>query len=82
MDTELVGSKRQRIELGKSTDFLNSFDLPWGSMENFDIGLMNLRCARGLPHAEDVDESKCPDWLDVAAKQVEFQLNRQAIRHF
>jgi hypothetical protein len=41
---------------------------------NLDIAVLNLICATGLPGAEGLDITKCLDWLDIAASQVDFQV--------
>jgi hypothetical protein len=38
-----------------------------------DVGTLNLKCAEGLPGAEDLDVPKQQAWLDEAARQVDLQ---------
>src|SRR5206468_2549340 len=41
-----------------------------------DIAAMNLMCALGLPGAENIDPARYNEWLDDAARAVEFQTQR------
>jgi len=53
---------------------------PDAFIERLDVGALNLICASGLPGAENLDLAKCLDWLDEAARQVEFQTRRHWYR--
>ena len=53
---------------------------PDAFIERLDIGALNLICASGLPGAESLDIAKSMDWLDDAARQVDFQTRRHWYR--
>ncbi len=53
---------------------------PDSFFERLDIGALNLICACGLPGAEQVDVARMLDWLDEAARQVDFQTRRHWYR--
>jgi transglutaminase superfamily protein len=53
---------------------------PLAEIEEYDIGALNMRCAQGLPGAEDLDESKLLDWLDRAARTVHLETCRHWYR--
>ncbi len=45
-----------------------------------DLGLMNLRCADGLPGAEQLDVTQCLTTLDEWAKRIKFETDRHLYR--
>jgi hypothetical protein len=53
---------------------------PLEAIEGYDIAALNLRCAQGLPGAEELDEGRMLDWLDQAAQDVHFETRRHWYR--
>lgn len=54
--------------------------LPLDAIGEYDVAALNLRCANGLPGAENINEEQMLAWLDKAAKQVEFETSRHWYR--
>lgn len=46
----------------------------------FDVGSLNMVCASGLPGAETLEIGPMLDWLDSAARQVDFETRRHWYR--
>jgi hypothetical protein len=53
---------------------------PLEAIEGYDVAALNLRCAQGLPGAEDLDESRMLAWLDQAAQMVQLETRRHWYR--
>jgi hypothetical protein len=53
---------------------------PAAAIEAYDVAALNLRCAQGLPGAEELDEGRMLNWLDQAARIVEFETRRHWYR--
>jgi hypothetical protein len=54
--------------------------VPAEAIDGYDLAALNLRCAQGLPGAEDLDEGRLLNWLDQAARQVHFETRRHWYR--
>jgi hypothetical protein len=63
--------------MGDLADFIRC---PAEAIEGYDVAALNLRCAQGLPGAEALDEGRMLDWLDRAARMVEFDTRRHWYR--
>jgi hypothetical protein len=50
------------------------------SIEEYDIAVLNLRCAQGLPGAEQLDEGRLLGWLDRAARKTKWETRRHWYR--
>lgn len=46
-----------------------------------DIAALNLACSGNLPGAEAIDVSEILDWLDEAARRVDFETSRHLYRY-
>ena len=53
---------------------------PLEAIEGYDVAALNLRCAQGLPGAEELDEGRMLGWLDQAAQTVQFETRRHWYR--
>jgi hypothetical protein len=53
---------------------------PSGLLERLDVGTLNVICALGLPGAERIDFARYHDWLDDAARAVDFETRRHWYR--
>src|SRR5262245_61608540 len=53
---------------------------PVAATEDYDVAALNVRCARGLPGAEDLDERRLVTWVDNAARPVLFNTRRHCYR--
>jgi len=53
---------------------------PLEAIEGYDVAALNLRCAQGLPGAEDLDEGRMLGWLDQAAQRAQFETRRHWYR--
>lgn len=53
---------------------------PAAHLGQLDVATLNLLCAQGLPHSEDIDLGRISDWLDDAARQVELVTARHWYR--
>lgn len=53
---------------------------PEDSLDALDIAALNLMCAAGLPGAEQLEFGKLFDWLDGAARKVDFETRRHWYR--
>ena len=53
---------------------------PLEAIDGYDVAALNLRCAQGLPGAEDLDEGRMLGWLDQAAERVKFETRRHWYR--
>lgn len=49
-------------------------------LDKLDVATLNLMCATGLPGSENIDVPKMLDWLDEAARKVEFETRRHWYR--
>jgi hypothetical protein len=53
---------------------------PLEAIEGYDVAALNLRCAQGLPGAEELDEGRMLNWLDQAAQRAQFETRRHWYR--
>jgi tetratricopeptide (TPR) repeat protein len=53
---------------------------PSDYLGKLDIAALNLMCAAGLPHAENLDVARLLHWIDKAAEKVEFDTHRHCYR--
>jgi len=53
---------------------------PAAHLGQLDVAVLNLLCAQGLPHSEDIDLDRIEEWLDKAAQQVELVTARHWYR--
>jgi hypothetical protein len=53
---------------------------PLEVVEGYDVAALNLRCAQGLPGAEELDEGRMLDWLHQAAQRVQDETRRHWYR--
>jgi hypothetical protein len=78
----MTGSRAFRSLLRRNTiGYLAEFiRVPAEAIDGYDVATLNLRCAQGLPGAEDLDEGRLLDWLDQAARLVDFETRRHWYR--
>ena len=53
---------------------------PPESIDGYDVAALNLRCAQGLPGAEDLDEVRMLVWIDQAAQRAQLETRRHWYR--
>jgi hypothetical protein len=53
---------------------------PLEAIDGYDIAALNLRCAQGLPGAEELDEPRMLAWLDEAAQTAHSETRRHWYR--
>ncbi len=53
---------------------------PAAHLGQLDVATLNLLCAQGLPHSEDIDLGRISDWLDDAAREVKLVTERHWYR--
>ncbi len=53
---------------------------PQDFLGTLDVAALNLMCAGGLPHADNLDIPKLLEWLEKAAEQVEYETRRHWYR--
>jgi hypothetical protein len=63
--------------MGELAEFIR---VPAEAIDGCDVAALNLRCAQGLPGAEELDEGRIFDWLDRAARMVHFETCRHWYR--
>jgi hypothetical protein len=67
-------------ELSTVDQLANLIGCPLETIEGYDIAALNLRCAQGLPGADDLDEGRLLAWLDQAARAVHLETRRHWYR--
>lgn len=55
-------------------------ETPANHLAKLDIAALNLLCASELPHAEKLNYQKLANWLDEAARRVDFETRRHWYR--
>jgi hypothetical protein len=63
--------------MGDLAEFIR---LPLEAIAGYDVAALNVRCAQGLPGAEDLDERRILEWLDQAARIAHFETRRHWYR--
>src|SRR6516225_11983135 len=63
--------------MAELTEFIRC---PLESIDEYDIAVLNIRCAQGLPGSENIDERRLIGWLDRAARKVKSETRRHWYR--
>jgi hypothetical protein len=76
-ESRLFTSLRGRAGMSELAEFIR---VPAEAIDGYDVAALNLRCAQGLPGTEDLDEGRLLNWLDQAARLVDFETRRHWYR--
>ena len=68
------------VRSGPAVDQASQDISPLSGLSHDDVGVANLRCAEGLPGAEDLDADRCLTQLDRWAEQVRAETERHLYR--